>query len=61
MGVPVAELDPVTSVRPTGDLVSLRRLLAESPVDADWADDLRRMQDEAYAAGKTRGVPDRTF
>jgi prevent-host-death family protein len=48
-GRPVAELGPPASERRGASVEELWRLLAENPVDAGWADDLRRMRDEDRA------------
>jgi len=46
-GRPVAELGPVASER-RATFAQLREVLARSPVDSTWADDLRRMRDEDH-------------
>ncbi len=47
-GRPVAELGPPASERPGATFAQLREVLARSPVDPAWADDLRRMRDEDH-------------
>lgn len=48
-GRPVAELGPLAGARRNPTMADLRRILAETPVDAGWADDLARMRDEDRA------------
>jgi len=45
-GRPVAELGPAASERRGATFAELNEVLARSPVDPTWADDLRRMRDE---------------
>lgn len=42
-GRPVAELGPLTARRPFAPAATLARILAETPVDPDWANDLDRI------------------
>jgi len=48
-GRPVAELGPPAQAGRGASFADLRRLLADTPVDAGWADDLKRMRDEDRA------------
>lgn len=50
-GRPVAELGPVRSAR-LGTPDALARILAATPVDAEWAEDLKRMRSEDHAASR---------
>jgi prevent-host-death family protein len=45
-GRPVAELGPPAHASSGASFADLWRLLRETPVDADWADELKRMRDE---------------
>ncbi len=48
-GRPVAELGPPISERRGTSVAELWKILAESPVDPTWAEDLRRMREEDRA------------
>jgi prevent-host-death family protein len=48
-GRPVAELGPPARAGRGATFAELWQLLAETPVDAAWADDLRRMREEDLA------------
>ena len=48
-GRPVAELGPPATELRGATFAELWRLLAENPVDPEWAEDLRRMRDEDRA------------
>jgi prevent-host-death family protein len=48
-GRPVAELGPPPQVRRGATFAELREILARTPVDPAWAEDLRRMRDEDRA------------
>jgi prevent-host-death family protein len=45
-GRPVAELGPVQTARRWASPADLERILRETPVDIEWADDLARMRAE---------------
>lgn len=45
-GRPVAELGPHSQPTRFASGAQLARILSDTPVDSDWADDLRRMRDE---------------
>jgi prevent-host-death family protein len=49
-GRPVAELGPLSHPAGFASLERLRRLLADTPVDAEWPEDLRRMRENDRAA-----------
>lgn len=49
-GRPVAELGPLTGPRSFAPPERLAEILEETPVDAGWRDDLRRMRGEDEAA-----------
>jgi prevent-host-death family protein len=52
-GRPVAELGPPPKDEPRGATFDeLREILTKHPVDAEWADDLRRMREEDRADSK---------
>jgi prevent-host-death family protein len=51
-GRPVAELGPTERPRRFASPAALQRILRETPVDAEWADDLRRMRDEDGTAAR---------
>lgn len=48
-GRPVAELGPPERAARGGTAADLWRALARTPVDPEWADDLKRMRDEDRA------------
>jgi prevent-host-death family protein len=48
-GRPVAELGPPANERRGTSFAQLREMLARTPVDPTWADDLKRMRDEDRA------------
>lgn len=48
-GRPVAELGPPAQARRGTSVSELWRILVETPVDPDWAEDLRRMREEDRA------------
>ena len=48
-GRPVAELGPLAQTGRGASFADLRRILQETPVDAEWAEDLKRMRDEDRA------------
>lgn len=48
-GRPVAELGPPASERRGTTVAELWKVLAESPADPTWGDDLKRMRDEDRA------------
>jgi prevent-host-death family protein len=48
-GRPVAELGPPARAGRGASFADLRRILEETPVDAEWAEDLRRMREEDRA------------
>jgi prevent-host-death family protein len=50
-GRPVAELGPLARSRRPATAAQLKRMLADAPVDADWAPELEtaRTQDDATA------------
>ena len=48
-GRPVAELGPAAGARRGTSVTDMWRILAENPVDAEWAEDLRRMREEDRA------------
>lgn len=56
-GRPVAELGPLVAARRPASAASLHRVLATSPVDRDWPDELRRgrAEDAADAADPWSG------
>jgi prevent-host-death family protein len=49
-GRPVAELGPPARAGRGTSSAELWRLLKENPVDAEWAEDLRRMREEDRAS-----------
>lgn len=49
-GRPVAELGPLPGARPPAAPGRLAAILAETPVDAAWTEDLRAMREEDDAA-----------
>jgi prevent-host-death family protein len=48
-GRPVAELGPPPGKRGGASFADLRRILQETPVDPEWAEDLKRMREEDRA------------
>ncbi len=48
-GRPVAELGPPARAERGATFSELRRMLAETPVDPGWAEDLKRMREEDRA------------
>jgi len=48
-GRPVAELGPPARTGRGATAAELWRILAETPVDPEWADDLKRLRDEDRA------------
>jgi len=48
-GRPVAGLGPPPQARRGATFAELRELLARTPVDSEWAEDLRRMREEDRA------------
>lgn len=51
-GRPVAELGPLADSRAPALPQRLDAVLADTPVDAAWAPELRRLRDEDAAAGR---------
>lgn len=51
-GRPVAELGPPASAGRGATFAQLHEMLARTPVDPEWADDLKRMRDEDRAASR---------
>ncbi len=49
-GRPVAELGPLATTRPLAAPERLAQILAETPVDPAWSDDLARMRAEDAGA-----------
>lgn len=45
-GRPIAELGPLSGRRPFAPARSLARILTETPVDPNWADELERLRIE---------------
>ncbi len=50
-GRPVAELRPLPGGRSQAAPARLKAVLAETPVDEAWGDELRRLRDDDAAAG----------
>lgn len=48
-GRPVAELGPPSGTSRGTSIAEMWRILAATPVDSGWAEDLRRMRDEDRA------------
>ena len=48
-GRPVAELGPPPPTARSVSFADLRRILQETPVDPEWAEDLKRMREEDRA------------
>ena len=48
-GRPVAELGPLSRAGRGASFSDLQRMLRETPVDAHWTEDLRRMREEDRA------------
>jgi prevent-host-death family protein len=51
-GRPVAELGPTGRPRRFASPAALQRILRKTPVDAEWAEDLRRLRNEDRAAAR---------
>jgi prevent-host-death family protein len=51
-GRPVAELGPLPNARRPAAGARLAEILAETPVDETWAEDLRAMREEDRAAAR---------
>jgi len=48
-GRPVAELGPPAGARRGTSVADMWRILAETPVDPEWAEDLKRMREQDRA------------
>jgi prevent-host-death family protein len=51
-GRPVAELGPLTGPHRLAGPEQLRRILAENPVDPEWAEDLEQLRAEDRTASR---------
>jgi prevent-host-death family protein len=51
-GRPVAELGPLPHPGRPATAAALMRILADTPVDRAWVDDLRRLRDEERAVAE---------
>lgn len=51
-GRPVAELGPLVGPQRLPSAARLSQILADTPVDAQWADDLKRQRSEARVVAR---------